>query len=164
MDNRIFLDEYKIFDETKRSKFFYQSNIANIALVLMCHFRGCYDKYHSQFRLRFPAEQIHQQFISKVGILLDKLITAYSTFSYNDVIGLYYEYMTFYKESINEFLPGDPSDHYNVIKYIRETDDYYVYLSCNLVAEYKCARFFATKIVFHILEQITLTMGLLHLV
>ncbi len=159
-DIALFMSEYHILERSQKSKFFYQSNIANIALVLMCLSRGCYDDYYVQFHksglgheLMNPVD-LRLHFDRHRDRLLDALLKAYETFFYPDVVGLYRAYLEFCADAIHSYVPHlriagtQYTNTSYVMSHIKVTENYYLYLSCNLVAEYKCARFIATKFIF----------------
>ena len=101
-DLYLFLDEYDKFIEDKENKstFFFKSNLANISLLLKCHYTNCFDEYYKIINdKKDTKENIKKGLID----LLLCLIKAYRSYKYNDVKSLYMEYITFYYNTYNKF-------------------------------------------------------------
>ena len=101
-DLYLFLREYDKFIEDKENKstFFFKSNLANISLLLKCHYTNCFDEYYKIINdEKDTKENIKKGLID----LLLCLIKAYRSYKYNDVKSLYMEYITFYYNTYNKF-------------------------------------------------------------
>lgn len=220
-------DDFIVSDE-KISIFLFQSNIVNISMLLKCYQRRCFDEFfktatsYSDKRLHIKDQSLADKSLEDLFtifneyklILIECLITAYSTFKYDDLCTLYINYLHFYNDSIHKDTNGIfhdslftnekhndidfkkeqeglnkiidtlqqkkqqkkkhnnnklsqlshnqteaekqniiQSDQYiyrNIVKDIynsSKTHDYFIYLSCSHVAEFKQARIYMTRFV-----------------
>ena len=110
-DLDLFSTEYDRFLHGEASQFFFQANIANIALLLRGYHRRDYDAYFRQHsRGSIDLDRVHTLFQAAKGDLINALTRAYTTFAYADALELYQRYLTFYGEAlIHPGLPDLPS-------------------------------------------------------
>ena len=176
-DLTIFIREYDKFLETKKSEFFFKSNITNISRLLKCHYHKCFDDYYKKME-QFKKIKNMNKFVSKGGEEIKKileyifitfnklktklitlLITAYNSCSYIDVCKLYISYIEFYYEEYKDVLEtltdNILNETYeilknNIITAINNSNinqNYFVYLSCSHISESRQARFYMTRFV-----------------
>ena len=170
-DLNLFISEYDKFinHSDNKSEFFFKSNIANIALLFKCYYNQCFDDYLSlnESKLTFNKDNklghfndLKTYFLNDKKNLLNVLLKAYISCSYQDVCNLYIAYLNFYKLSIGSFLTSK-----SILIYNSEYDDMYediikninhsytnpkkflIYLSCIHTSEYKQARFYMTRFI-----------------
>lgn len=174
-----FIEEYDNFmkDETYTSRFFYESNIANIALLFKCYYNRCFDDYLKIYKKKIIKENfidtVFKTFKDNKDLLLKQLVKAYNSCYYNDIIDLYTKFLTFYKNSMAPNLKGTynrvdianpiiktiqdtkknvypPSTNTKIVKTIEtnsHSNDYFIYLSCTHAIEYKQARLYMTRFI-----------------
>ena len=162
-DLDLFYSEYDNLVSSKKSKFFFRSNLVNISILLKCYSDRCiekivltkggfYEKLHRQFTPE-NFETIFRNFSTKKYEMLKLLLNAYLDFSYEKVKNLYIEYLDFYNENFNylelaDIEEGKLEESYQRLKEIITTSGttFFVYLSCNLPSEFKFQKFEATQI------------------
>jgi hypothetical protein len=162
-DLDLFYSEYDNLVSSKKSKFFFRSNLVNISILLKCYSDRCIEKivltgdgfYENLYRQFTPAdfERIFGNFSTKKYEMLKLLLIAYLDFSYEKVKDLYIEYLDFYNENFNHLElvnteEGKLEESYQRLKEIITTSGttFFVYLSCNLSSEFKFQKFEATRI------------------
>ena len=148
-----FAMHYDEFAQTGHSAYFFRSNLTNISIMLRCLYTRCFDSYllshHAEPDVLLSAHRIFMQHLPDIRTAL---LRAYSTFSYKDVKRVYKVYLEYFRESLYgktgkgeyDFLL-DYGNISSLLATIDDSNDKYVYLSCNLVNEYKFARFLMTK-------------------
>ena len=162
-DLDLFYSEYDNLVLSKKSKFFYRSNLVNLLILLKCFSDRCiekivltkggfYEKLHRQFRPE-NFETIFRNFSLKKYEILKLLLNAYLDFSYEKVKNLYIEYLDFYNKNFNNLElviteKGKLDESNQKLTEIITSSGtiFFVYLSCNLPSEFKFQKFEATRI------------------
>lgn len=159
-DLELFYTEYNKLVETKKSIFFYKSNLVNISILLKCYEYKCIERivkdttYYNNFRIQLNAEHfenIFQKFQLVKKKLCNLILTAYKDFNYENIKIFYIEYLTFYYNTF-DMLKLSVFDDINqcfdqTINKINESGiQYFVYLSCNMPSILKFEKFETTKI------------------
>lgn len=155
----LFYDEYAKLIQTKKSIFFYKSNLVNISILFKCFSTNCIEKIISttyfyvqiKGRLTDDFEEIFTNFNLIKYKLIELLLIAFADFAYENVKKLYIEYLNFYYENFRNLVQGGIINLNNLLIYIIDIlnfsgDNYFLYLSCNLPSEIKFQKFEATKI------------------
>ena len=182
-----FITEYDEFIKTKKSEFFYKSNVTNIAMLFRCYYKRCFDDYiKNQFKSKNNSvkkeelDSIWKTFNDNKKTLIKTMITAYNSCSYEAICNLYSEYLEFYSSTLGLFLitqvhsfghfynnvERELSNESNsnkikdfalkkmsddIISNIKKTkqsnSNFFIYLSCSHVSEYKQARFYMTRFI-----------------
>lgn len=112
----LFYKEYENLYRTQKSRFFYQSNLVNISILLKCYNDQCILKLLTQDKLPFQAnsakiqkyylqlniaydinkDHIYEVFQNNKIELLKLLLLAYEDFDYNKIKLFYLKYLNFY--------------------------------------------------------------------
>ena len=138
------------FEKTGVS-YLFKSNIVNISLMLMCYATRCFDMYFSKVESRYKDVDLDTMFTNyskKIGNLLESLIIAYSTLTYESLKTLYINYLQFYINYIKVFKLESyiKTNIQSILESISDSGrDYYIYLSCNLQPDFKMVHILPTK-------------------
>ena len=108
------VDEYEEFVKNGFvSKKFFKSNVANIAMLIQCYDRSCYDKSLSKIGIKNNKSSISEEDLNEIYSiflhnykenLIKLLIKAYLTCSYIDVCELYKEFLLCYRDTYSKYL------------------------------------------------------------
>jgi len=148
-DLLLFSKNYDEFMKSKTSRFFYESNIANIALLFKCCYNRCFDDYilHNEENHKKNNNKT-KKFLFKLNFLLKKqnkfksglntikikfdlikkeliiqLIKSYISCYYNDVCDLYIQYLNFYKDTFSQILNNKIDEIDTITKTPKEIND-----------------------------------------
>lgn len=145
--------------------FFYQSNLVNMSTLFRCYNDECIAKinmhandYYLQYSNKF-GENDYQEIKIKFDIykhdMINSLLNAYRTFSYESVKHVYLSYLSFYNQ-IKAFRKFDivvgnverlDEEYLKLYDLIQSSGfDYFIYLSCILPSILKFEKFETTKI------------------
>jgi len=147
-DLLLFSQKYDEFMKSKTSRFFYESNIANIALLFKCCYNRCFDDYilhnekkHTKYNKKiqtgfslFKKNKNKTKFTSGLNTikikfdlikkeLIIQLIKSYISCNYNDVCDLYIQYLNFYKDTFSKILNNQVDEIDSIIKTPEEIND-----------------------------------------
>jgi len=160
----LFYKEYNNLYKTKKSRFFYQSNLVNISILLKCYNDDCItkiktpNKYYKKLLDDYNSDLSHISdiFQKNKTRLVKLLLLAYEDFNYDKIKLFYKEYLVFYYNAFRKFemVILKSSDKYtefqkllDIIDESSPTDDNcIVYLSCILSSEEKFFKFNTTRI------------------
>jgi len=108
------IDEYEEFVKNGFiSKKFFKSNVANIAMLIQCYDRRCYDKYLSRIGRKNNKSFISEEDLNEIYSiflhnykenLIKLLVKAYLTCSYTDICELYKEFLLCYRDTYCKYL------------------------------------------------------------
>jgi hypothetical protein len=158
----LFFKEYDNLVLTKKSKFFFRSNLVNLSKLFKCYTDSCIENitntegYYFKLKNQITSEQFDVIF-DNFGLikkdLIKLLLESYKDFDYQKIKQLYIKYLKFYYENfqmlnLTIYEINELEAFFNEIKHIIENsgNDYFIYLSCNLPSEYNFYRFELTKI------------------
>jgi hypothetical protein len=175
-DLDLFYKEYENLYKTQKSRFFYQSNLVNILILLKCYNDECFLKQLTQDKLP------HQEYYSHLNIAYDRnkqhindvfqtnkiellklVLQAYEDFDYNKIKLFYLKYLNFYYNAFTHLkklkfvILTDKDDEDNYVKQYNKlleivqkstatSNNCVVYLSAILSSEDKFIKFNTTRI------------------
>jgi hypothetical protein len=136
-DINLFYDELKNLNEMKKSKFLYKSNIVNVTLLL---------KYLHNIEI----QEVKDIELNTIKInLIKSILNTYSECNYDNVKRVYLEYLEYL--NFNKLILNE--NYYRIKQLIELSgENYFIYLSCNLLSEKRLQRFEFTNIVISHLE------------
>jgi hypothetical protein len=155
-DLELFFSEYDKLVLTKKSSFFYKSNLVNISILLKCFDTRCIERimdesgYYHELKKKIhdtviQFNTIFSNFQTIKKDLIKILLGAYKDFEYKKVKELYIRYLTFHYENFRIlYISGSNYEEswISIFKNITESgSNYFIYLSCNIVSEFKYFKF-----------------------
>ena len=159
-DLDLFFNQYDNLVQTKKSSFFYKSNLVNISILLKCFNEGCIQKISKSFgfykdlkdQLTDNFDTIFSNFQHNKKIFIKFLLEAYIDYDYEKIKQFYILYLRFYYDNFQMLkLQFSNIDTFELIynklnKIIEESGPrYFVYLSCNLPSVLKFFKFEMTR-------------------
>ena len=160
-DIELFFKEYDNLVETKKSEFFFRSNLVNLSKLVRCYADKCIenitdiDGFYFDLKKQITPEQfvvIFNNFSLIKKDLIKLLLESYKDFDYEKIKQFYIKYLEFYYNNFQMLylVLYDLSELENISKetesIIKDSGDkYYIYLSCNLASEHKFYRFELTR-------------------
>jgi hypothetical protein len=160
----LFYKEYNNLYKTKKSRFFYQSNLVNISILLKCYNDNCItkiktpNKYYKKLLDDYNSDLSHISdiFQKNKTKLVKLLLFAYEDFNYDKIKLFYKEYLVFYYNAFRKFemvilkSTNKYTEFQKLLDIIDESsptdDNCIVYLSCILSSEEKFFKFNTTRI------------------
>jgi len=173
-DLNLFYKEYENLYKTQKSRFFYQSNLVNILILLKCYNDECFLKqltqnenqaYYTGLNTAYDRnkQHINDVFQTNKIELLKLVLLAYEDFDYNKIKLFYLKYLNFYYNAfthlkkLNFVVLTDKDDEDNYVKQYNKlleivqnstatSNNCVVYLSAILSSEDKFIKFNTTRI------------------
>ena len=141
--------ECGVLDKTGKS-YLFKSNIVNFMLMLMCYSTHCFDKYFDRYKSSKSGEininTIFKGYKTSMENMVNGVIVAYTTCSYESLKNIYTLYLKFYTKYMYKFLRSFDIgvEDLDIVRDMKN-DWVYIYLSFNLQPETIMAPLLPTK-------------------